>query len=344
MKKSFRNRLLAVAAVAVSSVMLLAGFDSSMTVEDLYKKTQEANASLTDFSAHASANGDIKLDVSASGTTQSMPMSGSMDMDIQYTLSPLQFCATGTASGDASALGMAGEIGMDMYMVNSDDGSYTTYVKISGLGDEAGWEAAKIPAESAQQMNDMVAKAMAGDYSEIEQTLGIDVAALQEEFMGKAALAPEAVTVEGRECYELTMTLTGEDIGNLLNAVAEAKPETIDPTTVQMIQMFAGSLQFNLIQDIDVETFRPVYVKLDMAGSDFTMIGQIIGSLMFSSSSEDEEAPAPEVQLTVNDLSMEYTYDWETPVSIEVPEEALGAEVTEIDPEALAGEAMDIAA
>ncbi len=53
MKKNLRNRLLALAAVSVSSIMLLSGFDSSMTVEDIMSKAQEANASLSQFSAHA---------------------------------------------------------------------------------------------------------------------------------------------------------------------------------------------------------------------------------------------------------------------------------------------------
>ena len=61
MKKNLRNRLLALAAVSVSSIMLLSGFDSSMTVEDIMAKAQEANASLSQFSAHAVANGDIQL-------------------------------------------------------------------------------------------------------------------------------------------------------------------------------------------------------------------------------------------------------------------------------------------
>ena len=41
---------------------------------------------------------------------------------------------------------------------------------------------------------------------------------------------------------------------------------------------------------------------------------------------------------------MKITYDYESPVSIEVPEEALGVEVTQVDPEALAGEALEPAA
>jgi hypothetical protein len=108
--------------------------------------------------------------------------------------------------------------------------------------------------------------------------------------------------------------------------------------------MFSGSLQFNIVQDIDVETFRVVNVTCDLAGSDFSMISQLVGSLMFSGASSEDEAEAPEVNLGVNDLSMKITYDYETPVSIEVPEEALGVEVTQVDPEALAGEALEPAA
>ena len=344
MKKNLRNRLLALAAVSVSSIMLLSGFDSSMTVEDIMAKAQEANASLTEFSAHAVANGDIQLDVSASGQTQSMPMTGNMDMDLQYTFDPIEYSAIGTMSGDASAMGMAGEAAMEMYMVNADDGGLMMYVKVSGMGEDEGWQAVEVPAESAQMMNDLMAKSLAGDYSAIEESLGIDVKALQDEFFSKAVLAPEAVNVEGKDCYEVTLTLTGEDIGSLLTKLSEAKPELVDPNTVQMIQMFTGALQVNVVEDIDVETFRPVYAGFDLAGSDFSMISQLIASMMFSSTSSGDEAETPEINLTVNDLSMKINYDYESPVSIEVPEEALGADVTEVDPEALAGAAVDPAA
>ena len=344
MKKNLRNRLLALAAVSVSSIMLLSGFDSSMTVEDIMSKAQEANASLSQFSAHAVVNGDVQLDVSASGQTQSMPMSGNMDMNMQYTLDPIEYSAIGTMSGDASAMGMAGEGAMEMYMVSDDEGGLTMYAKVSGMGADEGWQAVKIPTESAQMMNDLMAKSMAGDYSAIEESLGIDIKALQDEFMGKAELAPEAVNVNGKDCYEITMTLTGEDISSLLTTLSEAKPEIMDPSAVQMIQMFTGSLQFNIVEDIDAETFRPVYVGCDLTGSDFSMISQLIGSMMFSSTSSDGEAETPEINLTVNDLSMKINYDYESPVSIEVPEEALGADVTEVDPEALADAAVEPAA
>ncbi len=344
MKKNLRNRLLALAAVSVSSIMLLSGFDSSITVEDIVSKSQEANASLKQFSAHAVANGDVQLDATMSGQTQSMPMTGNMDMDLQYTLDPIEYSAIGTMSGDASAMGMAGEAAMEMYMVNADDGALTMYFKVSGMGEEEGWKAAKVPAEAAQMMNDLMTKSLAGDYSGINETLGIDVQALQNDFFSNAVLAPEAVNVEGKDCYEITLTLTGEDIAGLLTKLSEAKPEMVDPTAIQMIQMFAGSLQVNVVEDIDVETFRPVYVSCDFAGSDFSMISQLIGSMMFSSASSGDEAETPEINLVVNDLSMKITYDYESPVSIEVPEEALGAEVTEVDPEALADAAVDPAA
>ena len=162
--------------------------------------------------------------------------------------------------------------------------------------------------------------------------------------MSKAVLAPEAVNVDGKDCYEITMTLTGEDVGNLLTKLSEAKPDLLDPSAVQMAQMFIGSLQFNIVEDIDAETFRPVYVGCDLTGSDFSMISQLIGSMMFSSTSSDGEAETPEINLTVNDLSMKINYDYESPVSIEVPEEALGADVTEVDPEALADAAVEPAA
>ena len=334
MKKNLRSRLLAVAAVAVSSVMLLSGFDSSMTAQDVMAKAQEANKGITQFSANAQANADVQLAVAVGEQTTTMPMTGTMNMDIKYVLDPLQMAMTGTASGDASAMGLAGEAGMEMYMVSEEDGG-KVYIKLTGIQGADGWQAAAIPADQINEVKDLINKAMTGDYASISEETGIDVQALQDTLYEDLTLAPEAVTVNGKECYELTCTIDGNKVYEIVAQMAAANENLgIDESTLQMIQLFGSMLKINMVMDYDVETFHPVYAAFDMNGSDFSMIGAMIGSLMFSGQTEGEEAPA--VELTVNTLNLAYSYDYETPVSIEVPAEALDAQMTDISQEAAA--------
>ena len=111
-----------------------------------------------DIQAHRGGGqmGDVQLDATVSGTTQSIPLTGNMDMNMQYTLDPLEYSATGTMSGDASAMGMAGEAGMEMYMVNADDGNLTMYVKVSGLGEDAGGVTEGLSSLYCQQLSERI--------------------------------------------------------------------------------------------------------------------------------------------------------------------------------------------
>ena len=335
MKRSFRNRLLALAAISVSSIMLLSGFDSSLTVEDVFSKAQEASAGLKEFSADVKGTADVVLDATMSGATTSLPLTGGMDMHIQYSIQPFEFALTGTYTGDASAMGMSGEIGIEMYMVAEEDGTGKMYTKLSGLGEEPVWQAVAIPEDQIAQINDMIGKSLSGDYASVSESTGIDIEALQQQFMGDAQLAPEAVNVNGKDCYEISLQMTGDTIGSMMSQIAEANPEMgMDESTLQIAQMILSMIRFDFVEDLDVETFLPVFASIDLSGSDFSMLGQMVGAMMFSSGSETEETP--DVQLTVNALNMTMDYDTETPVSIEVPAEALDAEVTELDMDAVA--------
>lgn len=330
MKKSIRNRILAVAAVSVSSFLMLSGFDSALTAEDVLNKAQEANADLNEFTADVNGTADVVLDVAAGGQTTSMPMNGSMDMNIQYSLSPFQCALTGTYAGDASAMGLSGEAGIEMYMVPDENEAMMIYARVTGVGDDS-WQAVKMPEEYSANITDWIEKGKTGDLTALGEALGIDAEALQNDMLASAQLAPEAVNVNGKDCYELTIPVSGSQIYDVLSKMAEANPGMgVDQSALPILQMVLNTIHVSFVADYDVETFKPVYAKIDLSESDFSMIAQIVGSMMFSSASSESEA-APQIQLTVNALNMDMTYDMESPVSIEVPDEALNAEVTEVN-------------
>ena len=68
MKKNIRNRFLAVTAAAASSFLLLSGFDSALTVQDIQNNVRDAMSSMGGFSADVQAVADLSLDMAMGGT------------------------------------------------------------------------------------------------------------------------------------------------------------------------------------------------------------------------------------------------------------------------------------
>ena len=330
MKRANRNRLLAAAAAAVSSFLLLSGFDSALTVQDVISRGQEAMKDMNSISAQMTGVADVVLDMTAGEESNSIPLKGDMDLQVQMTFEPFAYHVGGTMSGDASALGMAGEMGMDMYMVTAEDGTGTIYVSISGIEGEEGWQAIPVSAESMQEMAEMIEASRSGDLTAASEKLGMDLQALQDQMFENAELAPEAVSVNGADCYEISIPVTGDMISNIMSQLAASNAELgLDESTISIAQMFLSPLKMDIVQDYAVDTFRPVYVGYDMAGRDFSMLAQMVGALMFTSGEDSTEA-APDISLTVNALNMSGVYNDE-PVEIVVPEEALNAPMAETE-------------
>ena len=338
MRKSFRNRLLAVAAVGVSSFLLLTGFDSSLTVEDVVNNARE-NASFDQACMKITGAADISLDVSAGDQTQSMPLSGGFDLDADYIMSPFQMHVSGNMKGDASVLGMSADLGVDVYLEAEDDGTGMMYAKVSGIdGAEETWHAGRLPAEYMSQMLSALEASRSG---EMPEALGnIDLQGAIDAFNSSCTLSPNPVDVDGIECYEITGSLDGATLSSVVTDVLKNQSVAqVDETTAQMVGMVLSGLKVDMTADYATDNFKSVYGKLDLAASDFSMIAQIAGAFMGGG---DESGAS--IDLTVSALNMEYTSDFESPVSIEIPAEALTAEVEDISPAALgsaAGEAEE---
>ncbi len=325
MNKNLRNRMLAIASVAVSSVMLLSGFDSALTAGDIIDKSVEASKSLEQFSASMRGIVDMEVSYAAGEQTQSIPINANVDVDLQYILNPFTCGLTGSVSGDASAVGVAGSAGMDTYIVPNDAGELITYARVTGLGDDA-WQAVKLSEEQTTLIKDAIEKSLSGDLASLSGEVGMDLEALQNEFKESAVLSPEAVNVAGKDCYELTIPVTGDKIYELLTQLASSNPELgLDESVLSMMSMVVGALRLDIIEDIDVETFRPVCVVYDLSGSDFSLLAQLAAAMTAMSGDESQETPS--FELTTNNLNLTITYDYDSTVSIEVPEDALSAPV-----------------
>lgn len=322
MKKNFRNRLLTVTAACAASFLLLSGFDSALTVQEISDNMTAAIKSAGGLSCDVKGTADVSLDVSAGGNAQSLPFTGTVDYSVQLIADPIQIAVSGNMEGDASAMGMAGSMGMEMYLVGNDDGSGTTYVRMTE-GEDTEWHAASIPAEDMEKVTNPITAALSGDYSVLGGDL--DLQSIQEELNAQATLAPEEVNVNGVDCYEITQSIDGETFFNLISTVSAAIPQAgLNEETLSAFQMLFNGIRMDIVTDCSVEDFSPVYAGMDLSGSDFTTIAQMFGSMMVPSSEEDAEAP--EIGATVNALNLAMNYS-APPAAVEIPAEALAAEI-----------------
>lgn len=323
MKKNFRNRFFAVSAAAVMSFLLLSGFDSSLTVEDITGNMQTSMMERGGMSCDVVGTADASIDVTAGGETQSLPISGSLDYSIQMTVEPFAMAISGSAAGDASAMGMSGGIELEMYMLELEDGSGVMYMRLP-QGEDTAWHAAALSSDYMESTVGAVKAAFSGDTQAAAKGMGLDLSALQEKFGADAQLAPEAVNVNGIDCYEITQTVDGDTLYGAVSEVLSAMPQAgIDSSSLAAFQMLFSGIRMDTVTDCSVEDFAPVYASVDLSGSDFGMIAQMFGAMTGQS---QDASQIPEVKVNVNALNVAMNYS-EAPEQIEVPAEALAAEI-----------------
>ena len=334
MKKNIRNRFLAVTAAAASSFLLLSGFDSALTVQDIQNNVRDAMSSMGGFSADVQAVADLSLDMAVGEQSQSLPVTGNASFTVQFIEEPFAMAVSGSAAADASAMGFAANQDLDVYMIAQDDGTGIVYVRMPQGGDD-GWHAAAVTTEYMDQIIGNVKGMLSGDMSSVNAQMGsnIDLNALMEKYKGDMVLAPEAVNVNGTDCYEITQSFDGDTLFSLITDVAGAVPTAgMDASSLSAFQMFFSGIRLDTVTDVAVDTFKPVYAGMDLGGSDFSMLGQMVGSMMMSSAqgaSQDQDgsqAQAPSISVTVNALNCAMNYA-DAPDEIIVPEEALAAPV-----------------
>ena len=325
--------LVAAAVLAVSSFGLLSGFDSAATAEDILSKSMEASREVTDTSAAATVKFDVDMAIPDMET--SFKISADGNMDIAAAMDP--FAVSNNAAFTVDVLGQQLGISLDLYMVSNEDGSVVMYMNMVQNGESTGWQVEDTG--EAIDFKELMEKA---------KDFNFDFSKLPVEFV----VADAPALCNGKECYELKATATVTDLieiaklalGKASELVGEAGEEAgveVEDLEGQIDQyaelaaMFDGLL-FNLTIDVDAESYYPAYIRFDMDGSDWAAVAPIIASLMDMT---DEEGNVMQLNLGVNELFMDIAYDYDTPVAIEVPQEALDAaagQAADAEPEAAA--------
>ncbi|MCR5161528.1 MAG: hypothetical protein K6C06_07135 [Lachnospiraceae bacterium] len=303
--------LTAAALVCAASFGLLTGFDSAATAEDVLAKYSENSKSITEAAADVTVDADVDLEIPEMETSFKLSADGTMDLAV--TLDPIAVSALTKAN--ASVLGQELNISLDMYAVTMEDGSLGLYTK-EDMGEGAEWSftSSESPV-SIDEIKEMAAKVNI-DFSQLPITF---------------TLADEAVDVNGKSCYELTSTLTPDDMVALVQYAVKYAGEIageevpVSEEDLQSVTAMASYLQgllLNLTLDIDTETYQAMRFRIDFDGTDWAGLAPIIASMMDMT---NEEGVPYTLNITANSLYMEYVYNYDEPVAIEVPAEALAA-------------------
>ena len=344
MKKHIALELIAGTAAAA---MMLSGFDSAMTVQELHRKSQEAQAAKNSATVSMQMEADAALQIGAdSSTATKASLNGNADLTISYTLDPFQMKMEGNVKG--TALGNTVDATLSEYFVTDDDGSGIIYANLD-TGNGGSWEASRVGKDQMRTVQEALEASKSGDYSKLKEQ-GFDAQALLDQVEKVTTLAPEAVTTGNQECYEMTSTISGSLLSGMLtdvmnSSLSNASGDGLDDQKRQIAEDILKSLSVNTKEDYNTETFLPVHMEMDLSGSDFSGLVSRIESLIRAgytgSAAEPEE---PQLSVTVNTLKASADYDFDAPVSIEVPEEARNTPVSEsgLSADAVKGKAAGI--
>lgn len=280
-------------ALVLSAAAMLCGFDNTKTADEVMQAAQEATMNATDMCMQMELNADIAINMS--GSTLGITADGLIGC--VSVMDPLALGMEGTVN--INALGQAQSQTLKQYMVTGEDGTMTTYT-YTETPEGGAWTATTVPGIN---MAELMSKA---DMSKLS------------DFGLSFELAPDAVDINGAECYALGTTITSDTIGSVLAKVGELSGQEVPEDLTSQLALLNG-IQLNVYEFVDAETMLPAAVSLDLNGSDFSIISQLLAAQLGGG----EEAS--DVSLDINDLSFTCYAQYNTGMTVEVPDEALAA-------------------
>lgn len=330
-----------------AAAMMLSGFDSAMTVQELHTRSREAQAAKNSAVIAMQMEADAALQIGAdSSTATKASLNGSADLTISYTMEPFQMEMEGNVKG--TALGKTVDAKLSQYFVTDDDGSGVIYANLD-TGNGGSWEASRVDKNQMQMIQEALTASKSGDYSKLKEQ-GLDAQALIDEVERVTTLAPEAATVDNQECYEMTSTISGSLLSGMFSDVmnsdlSHASGDDLDGQKRQISETILKSLSVVTKEDYNTETFLPVHMEMDLSGSDFSGLVSWIESLINAGYTGSTSEP-PQLSVAVNTLKASADYDFDTPVSIKLPEDARNTPVSEsgLSADAVRGKAAGIEA
>lgn len=300
-----KNLVLGLATLSAAS--MLCGFDSAETADSVLNKMQEASATATGVDMSMDMDVDVSVNIGDGETTSTLAIAMNGDLDIKAAMNPLAMAMEGNIS--LSALGQGEDITMKMYGVTNEENEFETYVYTEdSVSGESGW------VYDSEDLD--------FDFDELMQmSASVDAAELAEWGL-VFELAPEAVDVNGTECYLLTTTIDSTTISTVLNKASELAEEDLseDDDVATVLALLEG-LKMNLSYSVDAATYLPVAVHVDFNGTDLTTANELVQSML----NADSSTAGTSVEILLNNVSVDITTAYGEIDEITVPQEAIDA-------------------
>lgn len=244
------KKIVALSLCLILVLGLLAGCEKAMDAKTLLQKMEEVNKNQTAMSGKMSMEMDMSMGVTGITMNMGMKLNGDMAVDTE----------TGKMFTDMTVgielLGQSEEESMQMYGV-TEDGVMTTY--------------------TYEELTDTWVKAteeqdITSQYEEI-MTFQTDLAEIPED---KLSLAKEKETVNGRECYVLTVDMDGAYLDEAMKAGMEMSMGEMDEMTKSMLENADFStLSAKVVYHVDAKTFETVSMTGEILG-----MGDVMSSML----------------------------------------------------------------
>ncbi len=310
-----RKKLLFPAAACGLCFLLLSGFDQQMTPEEILEKSNEASAAIEEVSADLTLN--LEAGVSSESRTEGeqsflLGIYGDLNVAMQTQNTPGEDTPSVNCkvAGDirTSVPGSEESARMEYYLLTDGDGSLDAYVNVSE-DEEDHWQHESLPTDSLTE----------GMGSALPQVTTLP---------GTRTLSDTFTEVDGISCYQVTNTITYEDLEPYLTDLKELLSKQLPGEDLEsafsLVELALDGVRLNIVTDIGTEDFLVRKVRMDLSGSDLSGLCSIL-TYAFAQSGDDG-MDLPEFAIDISNLYLEYVYDYDTPVEITVPEEALLAE------------------
>lgn len=240
------KKIVALVLCLVMVAGLMTGCQKAMDIDTLVKKVDEAMAAATHTAAKMNVEMDMQL--GAEGMTLDMGMDLTMDLKATKDMSASWMDMDMTMD----VLGESMDMDMEIYM-NAEGDETVTYMY---EGTSGTW----VKTRQKQE----VVEASAMKFSEMPRE--------------KMTLAPEKETVNGRECYVVTINMDGEYVQTMMESTM---PAVTDEATQEMLEAMDWSkLSAVMTYHVDAESFLPLQMSGEIQGLGDVMsglVGQMLG-------------------------------------------------------------------
>ena len=334
-----RRRFTGIIAAGAALAMTFSGTAFAMDAAELSQKSAEALKTVQQYTMDFDGKADLSLHMvqeGENGATMDMPVAGNVKGNVAFSIEPL--AAAANITFDGSAMGQGGSGAVEMYLASQDDGSAVAYVKPSMNGEEGVWQASKVDTDKVAQVKDafttlrdggsdaFLEKFTSQDSDLDAEQMKALVSQITEQLNSATTVGADPVDNGGRQCYEVSADLSGDMLAHIFTDVlagAQGAGATVDESSLAVAEEVMSMLNVGIRQYYDAESFLPVSGKIDLSGSDFASLGSMFGSM---TGAEDAQ-----FGLSCNALEVNYNVDFNAPVEVNVPEEALAAPVEEGD-------------